>query len=210
MKLSPLAHQADAHEDAVWSAAWTVDEHGRDRLITGSVDETVKGWNVAEGGLENTRAYEGTPHRHLLRGPFPPARRDRLRRASRSPPPRPRPKTKNRRSPRTSARCARARTAACSPPPLPAPDPPRAGLTLGVVSLDAAPNGLVAVSCLDNMVKVFDDREQKATANIHRERRRELGGGVRARRRSRQARRRRGLVRRRRPVQHLQGRRERR
>ena len=38
-----------------------------------------------------------------------------------------------------------------------------------MVSLDAAPNGLVAVSCLDNMVKVFDDREQKATANIQRE-----------------------------------------
>lgn len=109
MKLSPLAHQADAHEDAVWSAAWTVDEHGRDRLITGSVDETVKGWNVAEGGLENTRAYEGTPHRHLLlRGPFPPARRDRLRRASRSPPPRPALKQKTWRSPRTSAHRAHA------------------------------------------------------------------------------------------------------
>ena len=38
-----------------------------------------------------------------------------------------------------------------------------------MVSLDAAPNGLVAVSCLDNMVKVFDDREQKVTANIQRE-----------------------------------------
>ena len=85
MKLSPLAHQADAHDDAVWSAAWTVDEHGRDRLSTGSVDETVKGWSVAEGGLENTRAYEGTRHhRLLLRGPFPPARRDRPRRAPRS------------------------------------------------------------------------------------------------------------------------------
>ena len=45
MKLSPLAHQANAHDDAVWSVAWS--GAGEGMLLTGSVDESVKAWRAA-------------------------------------------------------------------------------------------------------------------------------------------------------------------
>ena len=85
MKLSPLAHQANAHDDAVWSVAWS--GAGEGLLLTGSVDESVKAWRAAGDGLEMAHAYTGH--------------------------------------------------------------------TLGVVALAAAPNGLVASSALDSLIRVW-------------------------------------------------------
>lgn len=85
MKLSPLAHQANAHDDAVWSIAWS--GAGEGLLLTGSVDESVKAWRAAGDGLEMAHAYTGH--------------------------------------------------------------------TLGVVALAAAPNGLVASSALDSLIRVW-------------------------------------------------------
>ena len=57
VKLSPLAHQANAHEDSVWSVAWTA---GNDNLLlTGSVDECVKSWRASGDGLEMVHSYTG-------------------------------------------------------------------------------------------------------------------------------------------------------
>ena len=57
VKLSPLAHQASAHDDSVWSVAWTA---GNDLLLTGSVDECVKSWRASGDGLEMVHSYTGT------------------------------------------------------------------------------------------------------------------------------------------------------
>lgn len=60
MKLTPLAHQADAHEDGAWSVAWTTASDGSELLLTGSVDETVKSWRASDaGGLELVHSYAG-------------------------------------------------------------------------------------------------------------------------------------------------------
>ena len=42
MRLSLLQKLDNAHEDSVWAASWAP---GSNRLVTGSVDETVKVWN---------------------------------------------------------------------------------------------------------------------------------------------------------------------
>lgn len=57
VKLSPLAHQASAHADSVWSVAWSA---GNDLLLTGSVDENVKSWRASGDGLEMVHSYTGT------------------------------------------------------------------------------------------------------------------------------------------------------
>lgn len=49
MKLTLLGKQENAHEDGVWSAAWaptSADTPGG-IVVTGSVDETVKLWQVS-------------------------------------------------------------------------------------------------------------------------------------------------------------------
>mmetsp|Transcript_15115 Transcript_15115/g.20859 ORF Transcript_15115/g.20859 Transcript_15115/m.20859 type:complete len:324 (-) Transcript_15115:225-1196(-) len=66
MKVSLRELKADAHEDSLWSAAWTA---GPNLLVTGSLDETVKTWGssastasegVGDGGaLEETHTYTG-------------------------------------------------------------------------------------------------------------------------------------------------------
>jgi WD repeat-containing protein 61 len=56
MRLSLRQTKADAHEDSLWSAAWT---QGPDLLVTGSVDETVKTWNASGETCEETHTYTG-------------------------------------------------------------------------------------------------------------------------------------------------------
>ena len=56
MKLERRTLQPEAHEDAVWTAVWNPD--GR-TLITGSVDEIVKVWAVAESSAESIHTYTG-------------------------------------------------------------------------------------------------------------------------------------------------------
>lgn len=41
-----LHQQTAAHEDAIWSVAWSRggDEESRSRIVSGSLDDTVKAW----------------------------------------------------------------------------------------------------------------------------------------------------------------------
>mmetsp|Transcript_33252 Transcript_33252/g.81713 ORF Transcript_33252/g.81713 Transcript_33252/m.81713 type:complete len:318 (-) Transcript_33252:129-1082(-) len=61
VKLSPLAHQTNAHADSIWSVAWTgtLPGGGGDLLLTGSVDENVKSWRASGDGLEMVHSYTG-------------------------------------------------------------------------------------------------------------------------------------------------------
>ena len=59
MKLSPLAHQADAHDDGAWAVAWCKSSDGDDLLLTGSVDESVRSWRATGDGLEMVHEYQG-------------------------------------------------------------------------------------------------------------------------------------------------------
>jgi hypothetical protein len=45
-----------AHEEGVWATAWLA---GTSSLLTGSVDETVKQWSIAEDRLECVHTYSG-------------------------------------------------------------------------------------------------------------------------------------------------------
>uniref|UniRef100_A0A7S0RVB2 Anaphase-promoting complex subunit 4 WD40 domain-containing protein n=1 Tax=Pyramimonas obovata TaxID=1411642 RepID=A0A7S0RVB2_9CHLO len=56
MKLSMRQLKTDAHEDSLWSCAWT---EGPDLLITGSVDETVKAWGASGETCEESHTYTG-------------------------------------------------------------------------------------------------------------------------------------------------------
>lgn len=66
VKLSRLAVKKDAHEDGVWSLAWTPPSaSGDSTLLSGSVDETVKAWRVdgdSADGLAAVEEYTG----HIL------------------------------------------------------------------------------------------------------------------------------------------------
>lgn len=59
MKLSPLAHQTDAHDDGAWAVAWCKSSDGDDLLLTGSVDESVRSWRATGDGLEMVHEYQG-------------------------------------------------------------------------------------------------------------------------------------------------------
>lgn len=59
MKVSPLAHVSDAHDDGVWAVTWSQTEGGDDLLLTGSVDEGVKSWKATDDGLELVHSYTG-------------------------------------------------------------------------------------------------------------------------------------------------------
>ena len=62
VKLSRLAVKKDAHEDGVWSLAWTPGAGGDATLLSGSVDETVKAWRVdgeSADGLAAVEEYTG-------------------------------------------------------------------------------------------------------------------------------------------------------
>ena len=59
MKLSPLAHQAGAHDDGAWAVAWCKSSDGDDLLLTGSVDESVRSWRATGDGLEVVHEYQG-------------------------------------------------------------------------------------------------------------------------------------------------------
>lgn len=63
VKLSRLAVKKDAHEDGVWSLAWTPPgASGESTLLSGSVDETVKAWRVdgdSADGLAAVEEYTG-------------------------------------------------------------------------------------------------------------------------------------------------------
>jgi WD repeat-containing protein 61 len=45
-----------AHDEGVWAVAWLPDST---QLLTGSVDESVKLWNLSENSLEASHAYTG-------------------------------------------------------------------------------------------------------------------------------------------------------
>jgi hypothetical protein len=87
MKLSKLS-DVEAHGEAVWSCTWIppagAGPSGAGAILTGSVDETVKRWDLNEAGaLTESYKQEGqvrSPRRgripqprHPLR-PFPPSR----------------------------------------------------------------------------------------------------------------------------------------
>lgn len=54
MRLSLLSKLDNAHEDSVWTVTWAA---GSNRLVTGSVDETAKVWEEAEGRLEERHVF---------------------------------------------------------------------------------------------------------------------------------------------------------
>jgi WD40 repeat protein len=53
MKLTLLGKQENAHEDGIWSAAWAPSSADTPAglLVTGSVDESVKLWQVSGQSL---------------------------------------------------------------------------------------------------------------------------------------------------------------
>ena len=65
VKLSVLCHRANAHADEVWSLAWSRGaSDARARLVTGSLDESVKRWGGDDDGdalddLRDAHAYTG-------------------------------------------------------------------------------------------------------------------------------------------------------
>ena len=48
-------HQQEGHEGGIWACAWGSNSH----LLTGSIDETVKAWEVTDAGVRFTHSYEG-------------------------------------------------------------------------------------------------------------------------------------------------------
>lgn len=45
LQYSVIHKQLQAHDDGIWSVAWARGDKGtRNRIITGSVDDTVKAW----------------------------------------------------------------------------------------------------------------------------------------------------------------------
>lgn len=57
-RITTLQRQGDAHDEGVWSAAWVPNSA---KLLTGSVDETVKVWDTAD-----TLKFEHTYQGHTL------------------------------------------------------------------------------------------------------------------------------------------------
>jgi WD40 repeat protein len=56
MRLTTL-HSTEAHEEGIWSSTWIP---GTSRLLTGSVDESVKVWeDTPEGQLKFVHTYQG-------------------------------------------------------------------------------------------------------------------------------------------------------
>ncbi len=55
MRLTTL-HKTVAHEEGVWSTAWVP---GSSKLLSGSVDESVKVWEDAADGLRFVHTYQG-------------------------------------------------------------------------------------------------------------------------------------------------------
>ena len=55
MKLTKQ-HDVLAHDEGVWSVAWVP---GTSSVLTGSVDETVKRWDVGEAGVSEVYKHEG-------------------------------------------------------------------------------------------------------------------------------------------------------
>lgn len=45
-----------AHEEGIWATAW---QPGNSQVLTGSVDETVKQWTIADDKLECTHTFTG-------------------------------------------------------------------------------------------------------------------------------------------------------
>mmetsp|Transcript_39064 Transcript_39064/g.86901 ORF Transcript_39064/g.86901 Transcript_39064/m.86901 type:complete len:314 (-) Transcript_39064:563-1504(-) len=58
MRLTTL-HKTPAHDEGVWSASWIPNSN---RLLSGSVDESVKVWEDAQDGLKFVHTYQG----HIL------------------------------------------------------------------------------------------------------------------------------------------------
>jgi WD40 repeat protein len=71
MVFGTAASKENAHTDGIWSALWCGDV-----ILTGSVDETVKCWNVSDGNLQSVYTVEGNrwgvvsvaAHTHHTRG----------------------------------------------------------------------------------------------------------------------------------------------
>ena len=63
MSFSCVAQAEKAHADAIWSAAWVDNE----TLVSGSVDETVKVWDVTTTGAADALGDEGFTHTALRR-----------------------------------------------------------------------------------------------------------------------------------------------
>lgn len=49
-------HRVEAHDDGVWSASWVPNTN---RLLTGSVDESVKVWEDTADNLKFVHTYQG-------------------------------------------------------------------------------------------------------------------------------------------------------
>lgn len=60
MRLSLIQRLEGAHDDSVWSAAWSPKE---DVLVTGSVDESVKLWQAGGPVLEQKHQLVSRPLR---------------------------------------------------------------------------------------------------------------------------------------------------
>ena len=176
MKLSPLTHQADAHDDGVWAVAWSRNPEGDDLLLTGSVDEGVKSWRATSDGLEMVHSYIGTSEESVcangqIRRPARDTRRSRLEtrarscvpRVARNPrahlyPPREIERVRSfgfsHRAPTPSLGLALTPTPPSAPrarnharpPRIPLVPPNPEGHTLGVVSLAASPDGVTVAS----------------------------------------------------------------
>lgn len=56
MRLTTLHKAVGAHDDGVWAAAWVP---GSNKLLTGSVDESVKSWEEAPDSLKMAHHYTG-------------------------------------------------------------------------------------------------------------------------------------------------------
>ena len=56
VRLDLLHRKSDAHEEGVWSSAWVP---GRNLLLTGSVDESVKVWEDASDQIKMVHTYQG-------------------------------------------------------------------------------------------------------------------------------------------------------
>mmetsp|Transcript_22951 Transcript_22951/g.58651 ORF Transcript_22951/g.58651 Transcript_22951/m.58651 type:complete len:315 (-) Transcript_22951:284-1228(-) len=54
-RLTTLHRQVDAHDEGIWSAAWIPNSN---RLLTGSVDESVKAWDASDA-LKFEHTYQG-------------------------------------------------------------------------------------------------------------------------------------------------------
>jgi len=92
MRLSPLSRKPDAHADEVWSLCF---ERTGDSLLTGSLDESVKRWDVSDSSSSGSEGVLSSAHAYT-------------------------------------------------------------GHSLGVVSIDASSDGLVAASALDGVIRAWD------------------------------------------------------